>query len=92
PQTQGRHRSVVVYFCCSHGPSGNYHFYVPRSTYMGLPEVLKDIRLLLEQVLVEATNFATTARPERTAQGGHAGKGQHRLVGATREVHPGVES
>ncbi|MBA0597640.1 hypothetical protein Gorai_007440 [Gossypium raimondii] len=47
-----RRRSVVVYSCCSHGPSGDYHFYVePWPSYMGLSEELEDIRPLLDQHL-----------------------------------------
>ncbi|KAK5825631.1 hypothetical protein PVK06_020487 [Gossypium arboreum] len=64
-------------------------------SYVGLPEVLENIRLLLDQwskVEVETTNSAATVRPEGTAQGGHVGEGQHQLVGAARGVHQGVGS
>ncbi|MBA0626715.1 hypothetical protein Godav_004330 [Gossypium davidsonii] len=94
-----------------------------KSSYVGLLEVLEDIKLLLDQiskvktdvgregnvdsgfdsgnaqnrsgvkvVRVEAINFAATARPKGAAQGGHAGEGQHRLVGATRGVHQAMGS
>ncbi|MBA0862640.1 hypothetical protein Goshw_011010, partial [Gossypium schwendimanii] len=48
-----------------------------RSSYVGLPEVLEEIRLLLDQrskIEVKAINSAATARLEGTIQGGHAGK------------------
>ncbi|KAG8483089.1 hypothetical protein CXB51_022061 [Gossypium anomalum] len=41
-------------------------------------------------VQVEATNSATTTRPERAAQGGHAREEQRRLGATTRGTHRGL--
>ncbi|PPD91103.1 hypothetical protein GOBAR_DD11964 [Gossypium barbadense] len=49
-------------------------------------------RLGVAAVRVKATNFATTARPEGFAQGGHVGDEQHRLVGTAQGAHRGMRS
>ncbi|KAG8491224.1 hypothetical protein CXB51_014389 [Gossypium anomalum] len=50
-----RCQSVVTCYYCIHGPSGDYHLYFPElnhgPSYVGLPEELEDIRLLLDQRL-----------------------------------------
>ncbi|PPD67769.1 hypothetical protein GOBAR_DD35354 [Gossypium barbadense] len=48
-------------------------------------------RLGVAVVRIEATNF-TTARPKGSAQYGHAGEEQHRLVCAAQKANQGLGS